>query len=235
MRLKHYIMESEDGFKLNCANLPLSKARKYTEDEFNKANKDVDELLPNFDKNYMMLQNKCKHALDIPRIQMPVIEPTDMKKFHEDLVKGRIDIFKPLAGGKEKFAPKNWKPMTKKQGESWVKLGLKDGDLKDDIVDAKWTSIPGKDLKPIQSQIWLEKLIKNIIKFGVPKAGSPVLSTTIIVSVEGYILDGHHRFGQVMLANPKLKMDSLMIPLDIDLLLKLTRTYGAALQNKPKG
>ena len=64
-------------------------------------------------------------------------------------------------------------------------------------------------MRPTQSQIWLDKLINNIIQFGnsITQAGaydstSRILTTTIAISQEGYILDGHHRYGQVALVNP---------------------------------
>ena len=233
MRFTNYLTEAEN--KLNISRVSLKEARMYAEAEFKKAGKTLDTIIPDFDKNYTALQAQMKKALDIPRIKMPVIEPEDMKKFDSDLDKGKVDIFKPLTGNKEKWAPENWKPMSSKQGKNWVTLGIKDGDPNDDVIKANLTPITGKSLLPLQSQIWLEKLIGNIVKFGVPKSGSPVLSTTIITSKENYILDGHHRYGQVMLVDPSLKMKALHIPLDIQLLLKITRTYGAAIGNKPKG
>ena len=116
----------------------------------------------------------------------------------------------------------------------FLHLGMEDGNKTDDKINAKLTKIAGEKLKPTQSEIWLENVIKNIVKFGVPKAGSPVTETTIIVSKDGYILDGHHRFAQVVLANPKLKMSALHVPLDIDTLLKIGRSYGNAVGNNQK-
>jgi hypothetical protein len=78
------------------------------------------------------------------------------------------------------------------------------------------------------------ELVNNIIKFGKPGPGSPILNQTIITSKEGYILDGHHRFGQAMLADPDLKLKVLHIPLPISLLLKIGRSYGGAIGNRPK-
>lgn len=228
MRFKNYLNEG-GKYNLNVAKVPLDKARAYAEKIFG-GKEELDKALPYFDKNYQNLQNLYKkEALDIPRIKMPVIEPEDMKKFDERLKKGQIDIFKPFAMSKAKF-----KQAAKKEGDVWVKLGEKDGDPNDDKVLAAWTSLPGFRLKPLQGQLWLEKLVGNIKKFGAPKAGSPVLNTTIIVSKEGYILDGHHRHGQVMLAEPSLKMKALHIPLDIKTLLEMGRAYGDAIGNKPK-
>ena len=228
-------LEAEGGFKLNVATVPLAKARKYAEGVFKKAGKSLGKELPDFDKNYTALQKATKAAPDIPRIQMPVIEPSDMDEFHKRLNSGRLDIFKPYTDGKLRLAKSTWNKMDKTEGDKWVELGTRDGDKKDDIVKAKWTKIPGKSLKPTQSQIWLEKLVANIVKWGIPASGSPVLKTTVIASKEGYILDGHHRYGKVMLGNPDLKMSALKVPLKMDMLLKVGRSYGGAVGNEPKG
>lgn len=228
MKFKNYLI-TEGSKTLNVAKVPLDKARAYAEKVFG-SKEALDKALPNFDKNYTRLQNLYKkEALDIQRIKMPVIEPEDMKKFDERLKKGQIDIFKPFAMDKAKF-----KEVAKKEGETWVKLGEKDGDPHDDKISAKWTTLSGMKLKPLQGQLWLEKLIGNIHKWGAPKVGSPVLKTTIIVSKEGYILDGHHRHGQVMLADPSLKMQALHIPLDVKTLLEMGKSYGEAIGNKGK-
>ena len=231
LRRRSYLLEAEGGFKLNCATLPFAKAEAYAERVFRKYGKNLYDVLPDFEKNYQLLQNKCKQALNVPRIEMPVIEPVDMKRFHKDLKSGRVDIFAPYAKGKL-FTPKN---LTKETGKEWIRLGFKDGSRKDDVVSDKWKKITAKKLLPSQSQIWLEKLINNIAKFGVPRAGSPVLKTTIIVSREGYILDGHHRFGQVMLANPDLKISTLYVPVGIKRLIKVGRAYGNAMGHAQKG
>lgn len=225
--------EAEGGFKLNVATVPLAKARAYAETVFKKAGKSLDRELPDFDERYKALQKKTRQALDVPRIQMPVIEPKDMKEFDKRLKTGRLDIFKPYAKGKL-ITPKGLE-RDREKGREWVKLGIKDGNKNDDVVKARWTAIAAKRLLPTQSQIWLEKLVKNIAKWGTPKPGSPVLKTTVIVSRDGYILDGHHRFGQVMLANPNLKIRALFVPLPIKLLLKIGRTYGNAIGNQQKG
>ena len=70
-------------------------------------------------------------------------------------------------------------------------------------------SVEARNLLPLQSEIWFNKLIKYTIQYGVPKFNSQVTKTTIIVSKDFYILDGHHRWGQVMLADPSIKMNVL--------------------------
>lgn len=228
MRLKQYLAEQT----LNVAKIPLSKGKAYAEKQFSGAGKNLDTELPDFDKNYQALQDIYKkHALNVKRIDMPVIEPTDMKAFDTKLKSGKIDIFKPTTLGKAEFPTTFGKDLP---AGTWLKLGQKDGDKDDDKINAKWTNMAANKLKPIQSQVWLEKLVKNIVKFGKAKKGSPITETTIIVSKEGYILDGHHRHGQAILAQPNLKLKALLIPLNIDILLKMGRSYGTAIGNKQK-
>ena len=234
--IKSYISEiltEEGGFKYNVASLNLAKARDYAEGEFLNAGKTLDEVIPEFDKNYMNLQKACNSALDIPRIEMPVIEPKDMKLFTKQLALGRIDIFRPYKV--DNFIKRFPRDLNKKHGKEWVTLGTKDGDKKDDIIKGKWTDISAIKLKPTQSQIWLEKLVSNIVEWGVPQNGSPITKASVIASKEGYILDGHHRYGQAMLANPTLKLSALWIPLDIKTLLAMGRSYGNAIGNRQKG
>ena len=214
--------------KLNCATVPLKRARKYSETEFLKVHKSLDKVLPNFDRNYMLLQDRCKNALNIPRSQMPVIEPKDMAKFQRKIKAGHIDIFRPYVS--TDIFPKKF---IGKKDAKYLTLGLKDGVKGDDVIKAKIIQVPAIKLLPLQSQIWLNKLITYIAQYGVPKKGSRVTKTTIIISGDYYILDGDHRYGQVILANPSLKMRCLFVPLSIGLLLKMTKSYGMAIGNPP--
>lgn len=214
------------AYSLNVGSTSLAKARVFAEGVFQKP---VEEVLPDFDRNYKRLQKAVKSAPGIPRIQMPVIEPADIKVFQKRLQEGRLDILRPFAKGK--FV--TMREIDKSDGE-WVDLGFEDGDPKDDAIPAQVKSIAVGKLKPTQNQIWLEKTFGNIAKFGVPRSGSPVLSTTVIVSSDGYILDGHHRYSQAMMADPNLKMKALYVPMPIKTLLEVGKAYGEAIGNKPK-
>jgi hypothetical protein len=224
-------LTEEGGFKLNVATITLQQAKAYAKKEFQKHGKQLEEEIPDFDKNFKALKKKLAKALDVPRIDMPVIEPADMAKFQRDLQKGRVDILRPFAKGKL-YTPKN---LSKKAAKDWIELGYHDGSRKDDKVYTRMVKVPANRLFPTQSQIWLEKLIANIAKFGVPSTSSPIVKATVIASREGYILDGHHRFGQAMLANPSLALSALRVPVNIKLLLKVGRSYGAAIGNQAKG
>ena len=215
---------------IDVAKISGEAARAYAEQKFEKAGQNLDDVLPNFDVNFALLKKKLTSAKSIPRIQMPVIEPSDMPLFKKRISEGSVDIFKPYAKGKL-YMPKK---ISRSEGEEWIDLGFQDGSISDDKVPARVSKVAVGKMKPTQSQIWLDKLINNIIKWGAPASGSPVLSQTIIGSKEGYILDGHHRFGQAILANPGLGMKTLVVPFGIDLLVKVGKTYGEAIGNKPK-
>mgnify|MGYP000488710485 CR=1 FL=1 len=222
---------SEGGFSLNCAQLSPERADAYARAEFEKAGQDIDDVLPDFDLNYRRLQKACGKALGIPRVQMPVIEPPDIPRFEKALRAGKIDLLAPWARGKF-FAPTN---LTQGSGEEWLNLGYADGSKTDDVIKAKLGRTPCTRLIPTQSQIWLEKLIGNIVRWGVPRQGSPITdSATLIISTEGYILDGHHRYGQAMLADPGLRMKTLSVPLRIDDLVAVGRSFGNAIGNQQK-
>ena len=215
------------AYNLNAGAVSLDKAKEYAEGVFGRP---ADEVLPDFDKNYAMLQKKVKQSPGIPRIQMPVIEPSDIDEFNASLNAGRVDIFAPYTKGKL-VGPLD---IDESVDGPWVELGIMDGDTTDDVIKAKMTTVPVGKLKPTQNQIWLEKTFGNIAKWGAPKSGSPVLSTTIIVSSDGYILDGHHRFSQAIMADPNLKMKALVVPMPIKKLLEIGRHYGEAIGNKAK-
>ena len=224
------LYEGEGGATRNMGKLSLAQAREYANGVIEaKMKKPLDEVIPDFDANYLRVQQAVKSAKGVSRDQMPVVEPGDTAEFSKRLTSGRIDLFKPYLNGKLKRIKGQQKPMDKGDSEVFLTAGYKDGVKADDKIAAKITKMPASKMKPIQSQIWLEKVIDNIAKFGVPGPGSPVAKTTIIVSKDGQIIDGHHRWAQAALAAPDLAMTVLKVPLTIDELLDLARTYGAAI------
>ena len=125
----------------------------------------------------------------------------------------------------------------------YLYLGLQDGIIQDDVVEASIVRNSIGLLRPTQSEIWFEKLITNIIQFGNPseKGGgafnqrSMIVNKTLAISSDGYILDGHHRFAQIMLVNPSLRVLTLQIGLPIRILLKVATPYGNAIGNDQRG
>jgi hypothetical protein len=231
--LKEFVTASRplmEAQSLNLFKTPLPVAREYSDRVLEGH---LDEMIPDFDMNYADAQRKGRYCKDIPRIMMPVIEPSDINQFESDLAQGNVDIFAPtaLTRLKERFPARFSDPG---EAAEWITLGQKDGDPNDDKLRAKITRIEADKLKPLQSEIWLTNMIPKIAKFGVPKQGSPVTEATLIVSEDMYIIDGHHRTAQAWIADPSLKMKCLYVPLTIDELLTVARSYGAALGNEPK-
>ncbi len=132
----------------------------------------------------------------------------------------------PEASTPEKISPS-------RGGSEWISLGFKDGEIRDDVIKAKWTKIAAKDLLPTQSQIWFNKVLRHLVKWGRPHPWSGATGRTIIVSKEGYILDGHHRWARVYLTNKDVGLKSLRVPIDIDTLVDVGRSYGLAIGNTP--
>lgn len=217
--------------KINVLNTPTVKARTIAEEIFEKNGMVLDDVIPNFDRNYAVLQNLLgKHTLGVSRYDMPVIMSGQIKGFMDALKRGEIDVKNPFAKG-TMYTPID---LDKNSGVEWLSLGVKDGNIKDDKIKAALTKRAVGNLKPVQNEIWLDKILNNMIEFGVPTRSSLITKKTIIVSKEGYITDGHHRYATVLLADPKIKLSVLYVPLDIKTLLKVGRSYGNALGNKQR-
>lgn len=234
---------SEGGFKLNVATTPVDEAYAYAKGEFEKRGKRMEDYIPHFYESYESLQESCKIAIDVPRIEMPVIDPEQLNLFQKSLMAGQLDVNRPYAKGRtELYSPKDLFGDTERAMQ-YLYLGLQDGIITDDVVEAQMVRNSVGLLRPTQSQIWLEKLIRNIIQFGNPQGDglgaysqdSMIVDKTLAISSDGYILDGHHRYGQIVLVNPGLRMRTLQINLPIRTLLKVATPYGNAIGNDQRG
>jgi len=176
---------------LNVKSVDPTKAREHAIKEFKRKGKSLYDVLPEFDMGYLVLRRGLNKALDIPRVQMPVIRQKDIKGFAKYLQE------------KHKVAP-------------------------------KWQRETVTRLLPTQSQIWLDKLLRGVLQDGPLKAGDQRLDLTIIVSKEGYILDGHHRWASALITDPSLGIKALKVPLPIRELLPIAREYGKSVGNVPR-
>lgn len=220
---------------LNCANTPVDKAVAYATEQCSADGKSMTQYFSDFKTNYRLLQEKCGLALDLPRIEMPVIEPEQMDEFQESLSKGHIDVKEPVAKTPQSKSKYPTDLGFDLRGRQWLYRGTRDGAIQDDILDAQMTEIAVADLKPSQSQIWLEKVVGMSLYFGPLKQSSEFLhEAPIIVSSDGYILDGHHRFGAAMVSNPSLRLTALKVDMEIRELVKMARSYGNAIGNEQK-
>lgn len=193
----------------------------------------VEKNLPDFKKNYKILQGQIqKFSLGKNRADMPVIRAVDVKDFKKALDTGSLDVRAPYYGEmiRHQISPDELNKIA--PGEKWVNLGLKDGEKRDDVVKTKVGKVEAKKLKPIQTEIYLDKVLAGFKKFGVPTQSSPITKNTMIMSKNYYIIDGHHRWATLTLADASIKMSALIIPLDIEDLLTVSLNYGDAIGNK---
>jgi len=230
LKFSQFIYESgEDAGKYEITKTSLTEARQITKEILMQYNRDIDEELPDFDRNYELLKDKLVNSWGVARRDMPVISPSETKDLMQQLKKGGIDLFAPFTQGHKVTSDEL---MKNPKEIDYVDLGFKDGEKNDDKVKAKYTKIDTGKLKPIQEQVYLDKVIKNIGKYGAKGSADAVSKLSNIVSKENYILDGHHRYAALMLIDPTRKQAALSIPLPIRDVLDLTLAYGDAIGNE---
>lgn len=95
--------------------------------------------------------------------------------------------------------------------------------LKDNGIDTKVTSIPAKALKLTQNEYNKVKVLKLMQKYrNSPKA----MNHPIIVSADGHVLDGSHRFLAQYNLDPNSNVKVIQADADINHLLPIARKAG---------
>lgn len=234
IKLKQLLMETSGGEapgKMEIVTTSLEKARTYAEKQFSKVGTTLDTNIPNFDINYKRAQSRATIG-STKRKDMPVINEPDVKDLQTRLSKGYIDVNEPHSRA---LNIKNPFPsgLSGKAADQWLKNGLKQFDNSDvdDIVKVNKKSITVNKLKPIQQQIYFDKSIDTIIKFGVSASINFIKTQLFIVSSDNFIIDGHHRYLAMMLLNPEMKVNVLSIDLPISKLLPMSLSYSDAIGN----
>ena len=229
-----FITEGKGGAsagKLELIKTNFAKAKKYVEKKY--PDFDIEKEIPNFQKNYEYAQKLAKGGF-AQRKDMPVIDNRDIKLLQKRLKSGSIDIARPFADNEVPDDPFP-QGLDKTIGKKWVSGGLakNDGNAKDDIVDVKIKQVAVGNLKPIQSQIYFDKSIRNVAQFGAKgtRDFSASKNNFYVVSSDNRIIDGHHRFLSAVLVDPKMKVTALEIDLPISKLLPLTLSYTDAIGN----
>lgn len=201
----------------------LSEARSYTQLKMEKHNRNIDIELPNFDENYKKLRYIVSHA-HTKRNEMPVFDTDTIKALQKTLVKGRIDIEPPYAPS---TMPDNLFPtgLTPAQAAEFLKRGLQDGNLTDDIINVRLEKVKASSMIPIQKQIYLSKCIKRIAKLGASERIEWIKNTLFVTSGDFHIIDGHHRYATAMLIDPSTELHCIVIDLPIKKLLDLSVAF----------
>lgn len=198
------IVQSSEG--INIATTPVDEARAYAGKHL-----DVGATWPHFEQNYRILRDAISEAKGLSRAEMPVIEPEDMTDFTKALQTKQVQILRPGSN----------LPYT---GD--IEIGFVDTPIKGQGIQGKMCSIRAGEIIPTQSEIWLDKVVSKAAEFGPVEEGDSLLKMTVLVSKEGHLLDGHHRYAATILSDPDLKMKALMVPISIDTLLEIGREYS---------
>lgn len=222
------ILESQTGQaagKLELVKINLETAI----DHIDKIGGSVD-AIPNFEKNFKLAQSKASIG-KTRRKDMPVITDVDVKKFQQRLKDGHIDIHKPFS---DDTSPSDPFPegLSGKDAEKFLKSGLRDGSKTDDMVKVSMKKETVKNLKPIQKQIYFDKAVGEMFKYGIEPTRSFLQKTTFITSSDNFIIDGHHRFIMAILLDPNITVNCLVVDLPINKLLPMAVAYGDAIGNK---
>lgn len=234
MRFQRYIIEGgQDAGRLEIINTSLEDAKAYTQKLMDKKGQDLYEVMPDFDKQYEIAQRQASLG-HTKRKEMPVIEPADVTNLLKHLKNGDIDVNAPYAPETDQsnLFPEHLKG---KKAKDWMEDGKPKhdgGDKKDDVVDAKMTTVKVVELKPIQKQIYFDKSIGNTVKNGVEASKKFIANSMLVASSDLHIIDGHHRWLSALLLDPQMKVKALVIDMPITQLLELSRAFGDAVGNR---
>ena len=92
--------------------------------------------------------------------------------------------------------------------------------MENNDISSKLIRLPGKYIKPIQSQLNKDK-IKKIISDG-------EVSNPLIISYDNYLLDGHHRWAAELVKNINCKIICLQFNCPITKLLELGHLFDGS-------
>ena len=117
-------------FVMNISTISVRRAVDYAVEKFAEAGIDLLKKIPEFERNVETLKQKMTLALDIPREEMPVIEPEDIQQFVRDIQGGNVDIFAPWADLKELGALSHFEKYPEvlggDKGRLWTTLGQRE-------------------------------------------------------------------------------------------------------------
>ena len=237
MKLRDLLKEAggEKPGKYEVDKTSSEKALEHLKSEVDTSGDDWKEFLESFEKNYDVLKSLVAKG-KTKRRDMPVVGSKEVGELQQRLEQGRLDIIdhkkKKFHKGRKAFP----QGLTGEKAKKWLEAGLYDGDKKDDIIKVQKTRKVVGSLTPIQEQIYADIPIDMVVRRGPDGAVQYVSNgSTIIVSKDGYILDGHHRWAAGVLLDPKLTMNVMIVDIPKKKLVKILLSYGDALGNERNG
>lgn len=220
----------EEAGQIEIVETKASSAKKFFTNLIKNGgtNYNFDLFLETFEYNYNRARDMASKGY-AKRADMPVIDSNQINKLQTHLEKGMIDIIDGKSGNFHKAFPQG---LSGVQAGEWLKKGLYDGYTFDDVVDVSLEHIEVSTLTPLQEQIYFDKAISKLIKNGVESTIEFLQENSIIiVSKDGYIMDGHHRWLVAMLINPDLQIQTMVVDVEKDKLIKLLNTFSDAIGN----
>lgn len=102
-------------------------------------------------------------------------------------------------------------------------------------IKNKIQKLVADNINPSQRQIYLAQIIKNIKKNGFNNTMDWITNKSLfIVSKDGFIIDGHHRFATAILLNPLTKVRGLVVDLNQAELLKIALHFSDKVANNTR-
>jgi hypothetical protein len=231
---KEFLLENgASAGKLELVKTSVETARKYLKNLYEKNSRIFEDELPEFDNNYSNVQILANYGRT-KRKDMPVIDEKDVKLFQRRLKNGSLDINAPHS--KEFINDPFPQGLAGKKAKDWLESGLPihDGaNKKDDVIKVSKTLILVGELKPIQQQIYFDRAVAYLPKYGVQDSINFLTKKSyFIVSNDNFIIDGHHRWLLANIIDKNMKVQVLKIDLPMVTLLPLTLAYSDAIGNK---
>ena len=117
-----------------------------------------------------------------------------------------------------------------------VVSGHKDGVPKDDPVQANMgASGSVSKLKPTQSTLVSDKVLNFALAYLGGEAWMDLSKMDAIVSGDGAIMDGHHRWAAALIVNPAMEVGYTLISLPLEKLISILNVYTKGALGKEKG
>jgi len=129
------------------------------------------------------------------------------------LIDEKLQALREDAFGSDKAIPLSKIPAA--AAKAALDGGKKDQNDTDDVVDTSKPPVPVSSLSPMQKEVIPEKALSFALGF--VDAGDPDLTDMeAIISNDGYIMDGHHRWAARTLLDPtaQVKVDKVDMPAD---------------------
>lgn len=204
------------------------------------------------DYNLSIVGNDARQAVEIARkVREGIEKSADVCKLSPSVCKGNKgltrDKMPQIEGEKSvKAMLASQDPLKKKKGQAMVAAGADpESDktilehmfdhLKSHGVKIEETTIPVGTLKATQQEIKAAKVYE--MAHSHLKGDFDEIGDSVVVSRDGYLLDGHHRWAALLTIDPQRRMRVKVIDMDMDDLLKEAQAvpgvYRANFQGEP--